>query len=266
MPPRRWSPFPRYVSAAERRERAEAAAVRLGKTRAGAEPVRLTGKTITRTFWGTAWCENLQAYADLAHRLERGRSYVRNGAVVDLKIEAGRLDARVVGTRLYRVTVAIEPIAGKPWQALVRTCTGQIASLVALLRGELPDQVMEAVTDRAAGLFPRPREMQMSCDCPDAAGLCKHLAATLYGVGVRLDDQPELLFRLRGVNAQDLVERATLELASGARKGAAGGVTLDGGAAELGALFGIELVDEPPDAPPARTPKARRAPTRKRRQ
>lgn len=245
MSPRRWSQFPRYVSAAERRARAEAAAVRLGKSKAGAQPVRIEGRTITRTFWGTAWCENLQAYADLAHRLERGRGYVRGGAVVDLRIEAGRALARVVGTRLYRVAIGIEPVAAKRWQEIVRACTGRIGSLVALLRGELPDEVMQAVTDRAAGLFPAPREMKMSCDCPDAAHLCKHLAASLYGVGARLDDRPELLFLLRGVAAEELVDRATVGLAA-AGQAPVRATILEGGAAELGALFGIDLVDAPP--------------------
>jgi uncharacterized Zn finger protein len=181
---------------------------------------------------------------------------------VDLKIEAGRVAARVVGTRIYRVTIAIEAVTTKRWQEIVRTSTGRISSLVGLLRGELPDEVMQAVTDRQAGLFPRPREMQMSCDCPDSAGLCKHLAAALYGVGARLDDQPELLFRLRGVDPKDLVERATAGLASARKTTAAS--TLPAGVEELGALFGIELVDAPSGK--AKGSRAsRRAPTKRRR-
>lgn len=243
MPPR-WSGFPRHVSAAEKRARIEAAVARLGKRAHGAEPVRIEGKAITRTFWGQAWCQNLQSYADLAYRLDRGRNYVRSGAVVDLKIAAGEVTARVAGTRLYKVRVGIDPIADRHWQQVVKASTGRIGSLVGLLRGELPDEVLRVVTDREQGLFPKPAEMQMSCDCPDQASLCKHLAATLYGVGARLDDRPELLFVLRGVRAEDLVEHAAAGLS--ARPGRSSNVArLPGGVKQLGDLFGIELVDAP---------------------
>jgi uncharacterized Zn finger protein len=254
MPPRRWSSFPRHVSAAEKRARVEAAAARLGKQAGGSQPVRIEGKAITRTFWGDAWCENLQSYADLAYRLDRGRNYVRTGAVVDLRIEAGEVTARVAGTRLYKVRIGIDAITDKHWQRVVRGSTGRIGSLVGLLRGELPDDVMRVVTDREQGLFPKPSEMQMSCDCPDQASLCKHLAATLYGVGARLDDQPQLLFVLRGVRAEDLVEHAAAGLS--ATPGRSSAATLTGGVKQLGELFGIELVDAPVrgEKPPSRKP------------
>jgi uncharacterized Zn finger protein len=140
------------------------------------------------------------------------------------------------------VTVALRKISDDHWAELVRSCTGRITSLVALLRGELPDEVMEAVTDRETGLFPKPRELTMSCSCPDVAQLCKHLAAVLYGVGVRLDAQPELLFRLRGVDAGALLEHATAGLAAPTSASAA---TLTASRDELAELFGIELVDAP---------------------
>jgi uncharacterized Zn finger protein len=267
MPPRRWSGFPRHATAEERRARVEAAAARLGKHPGGADPVRIEGKAITRTFWGDAWCQNLQSYADLAYRLDRGRNSVRSGAVVDLKIAAGEVTARVAGTRLYQVRIGITAIAARHWQKLVRASTGWIGSLVGLLRGELPDEVLRVVTDREQGLFPKPVEMRMSCDCPDQASLCKHLAATLYGVGARLDDKPELLFVLRGVRAEDLVERAAAGLsATPGRSSSAAKLT--GGVKQLGELFGIELVDAPVKAgrrtssKPARTPGSTDQPTR----
>jgi uncharacterized Zn finger protein len=247
MPPRRWSPFPKYVSAQERRARAAAAAVRLGKQAAGAEPIRIEGRDITSTFWGKAWCENLQSYADFAYRLDRGRSYVRAGAVVDLKISEGQVRSRVSGSQLYQVQVRLAPLDPQRWQQIARASTGRIGSLVGLLRGELPDDVMHLVTDRQRGLFPAPRELDMSCDCPDSAILCKHVAATLYGVGARFDVRPELLFLLRGVNAEDLLERAAAGLGTGAASGAA---TLANDIDDLSALFGIELSNAP-DAPVA---------------
>jgi uncharacterized Zn finger protein len=244
MPSRRQGPFPKSMTVAERKARAEAAAIRLGvKTKSAAQPIEVVGRTITRTFWGNAWCENLQSYADLAYRLDRGRSYVRSGAVIDLRIDGAEVNARVVGTRVYEVRIALRKIAPARWKEIVRACTGRIGSLVALLRGELPDEVMEVVTARGTGLFPEPAELEMHCDCPDSAALCKHLAASLYGVGVRLDDQPQLLFQLRGVEAGDLIEHATAGLAAAPKKGAA---TLEGNTSDLAELFGIELVDDPP--------------------
>ena len=255
MPPRRWSGFPRHASAEQKRARVEAAAARLGKRPGGSDPVRIEGRDITRTFWGQAWCQNLQSYADLAYRLDRGRNYVRSGAVVDLKIAAGEVTARVAGTRLYKLHIGIAPIADRHWQRVVRASTGRIGSLVGLLRGELPDDVLRVVTDREQGLFPKPSEMQMSCDCPDQASLCKHLAASLYGVGARLDDRPELLFVLRGVRAEDLVEHAAAGLSAGPGRGSAA-AKLPGSVQQLGELFGIELVDAPVKAArkPSRTP------------
>jgi hypothetical protein len=259
MPPRRWSGFPRHASAEEKRARVEAAAARLGKRPGGSDPVRIEGRDITRTFWGQAWCQNLQSYADLAYRLDRGRNYVRSGAVVDLKIAAGEVIARVAGTRLYKVHIGIAPIAGRHWQRVVRASTGRIGSLVGLLRGELPDDVLRVVTDREQGLFPKPSEMRMSCDCPDQASLCKHLAATLYGVGARLDDKPELLFVLRGVRAEDLVERAAAGLSATPGRSSSA-AKLPGGVKQLGELFGIELVDAPVKAGRKPSSKAGRTP------
>jgi uncharacterized Zn finger protein len=245
----RWSSFPRYVTVAERRERAEAAAARLGSGRAGLEPVAVSGRRMVTTFWGKAWCENLESYSDLASRLPRGRSYLRSGAVVDLKIAAGQVRARVAGTRLYEATVTIRPLPSPAWRSLVAECAGRVDSLVALLEGRMPDQVMHVVTHPERGLFPRPRQITMTCSCPDGAVMCKHLAATLYGVGARLDQRPELLFVLRRIDAADLVPAAVGALVADETP-ALGGQSLED-------LFGIDLA-------PARTP-AHDRPRRKRR-
>jgi uncharacterized Zn finger protein len=238
-----WSPFPPYVSAAEKRARAAAAIARLrklaGKKGRPPEPVTLEGRRIATSFWGKAWCDNLESYADFAYRLERGRGYVRSGAVVDLHLVAGRIEARVSGSELYEVQIDIERLRPGRWKELAGRCAGAVSSLVGLLRGELPDEVMRAVTDRQTGLFPEPRHIQMRCSCPDAASLCKHVAASLYGVGTRLDARPELLFQLRGVDPQDLVEQAAAGLATAAAPAAAATLVLDAG--DLGALFGIEV-------------------------
>jgi uncharacterized Zn finger protein len=250
MPRRRWSEFGNYVSAAEKRARAAAAASRLqkqaGRSGRQLEPVALTGRAIATTFWAKAWCKNLESYADFAHRLGRGRSYARSGAVVDLEIAAGRIEARVSGSRLYTVEISIAPLSPARWKVVARACTGRIGSLLGLLRGEMPDEVMHAVTDRENGLFPEPGQLHIGCNCPDWANLCKHVAATLYGVGARLDTRPELLFVLRGVDPQDLVEQASAGLAAPARASAP---TLDPQAVDLATLFGIELVPSPEPGP-----------------
>jgi uncharacterized Zn finger protein len=263
VPPRRFTgAFPAYLTAAERRARAAAAARGLQQS-GGArklEPITVSGRALVQSFWAQAWCKNLESYADFAHRLARGRSYARTGAVIDLQIAAGRIEARVSGTRLYTVEIGIAPLAASRWEKLARACTGRIGSLVALLRGQLPDEVMQAVTDRDGGLFPEPRQLDISCSCPDWATVCKHVAATLYGVGVRFDSRPELLFVLRGVDPADLLEQASRGLAQPPGAGAA---TLAGSTEDLAALFGIDLVDVLP--PPAARKKRKPAPARRRR-
>lgn len=245
-----WAP---YVPAAVRRERARKKLALLAKKGRIVSPVRLQGHTIVRTFWGKAWCANLEAYSDYANRLPRGRTYVRNGSVLDLQVGPGRIDALVTGSSLYEIRISIAPLPPRRWAAIRSECAGEIGSLVELLRGQLSESVMVVVTRKETGLFPAPREIRMDCSCPDWAGLCKHLAAVLYGVGARLDRAPEMLFLLRGVDHEELItEAATAPLAAGApaSKKALG---LD--AKGLSALFGIEI-DE--GAAPRATPVAKR--------
>jgi uncharacterized Zn finger protein len=191
-------------------------------------PVEITGRKIAATFWGKAWCRNLESYSDYSNRLPRGRTYVRNGSVIDLRIEAKRVRSLVSGTDLYDVDIKMKP--------LVR-CAGQIESLVELLRGSISKGVMEIVTRRGKGLFPSPREISLSCSCPDWASMCKHVAATLYGVGSRLDHAPELLFTLRGVDPAEMVEIAADRPSSGGKSRR--GKVLE--SYELSSVFGIDI-------------------------
>lgn len=264
MPSWSWSEFAPYVSAGQKRARAATALNQLRK-RAGKkgrppEPVTLTGRKIATTFWGKAWCDNLESYADFAYRLERGRSYVRAGAVIDLKIEAGEIEARVSGSDLYTVQISIDQLPKARWKKLAATCAGQVGSLVGLLRGDIPDEVMRAVTHHQEGLFPAPKEIRMQCSCPDWAGVCKHVAASLYGVGARLDARPELLFHLRGTDPQELVEHGANALTT-AGQGAANALGANGD--DLGALFGIELDGAPAESvPPTAAKRTRRPPVK----
>ena len=203
-------------------------------------PVRIEGRTIASTFWGKAWCTNLESYSDFANRLPRGRTYVRNGSVVHLKIDKGRIEALVSGSELYEVQIDIAALPKPDWQALKEQCAGKIGSLVELLQGKLSKAVMELVTDRDQGLFPKPKEIKMRCSCPDYAGMCKHVAAVMYGVGNRLDSSPELLFVLRGVDHLELIEQA-IPTAPIRAKSSAPTIATD----DLGAIFDIEIGDAP---------------------
>lgn len=256
-----WTDWPRYVSVADRIRSGARHAARLAKRGRTLRRVVPSGRgrALTTTFWGRAWCDNLAAYAVLSNRLERGRSYLRNGLVIDLRIAPGTVTALVSGSEIYEVRVQIKPMPRQRWKAVVKACTGKIDSVVELLAGRFDDSVMAHVCRQGRGLFPAPAEIAYDCTCPDGLGggwLCKHVAATLYGVGVRLDEDPELLFCLRRVAHADLLKRATAGLAATApRRSARRAVAAD----RLSAVFGIDLEAElvPPARRSARQPRAR---------
>jgi len=182
-----WAP---YVSVAERRRKAEAKIAGLRKKGRSLAPVKIEGRKIATTFWGQSWCTNLERYSDYASRLPRGRSYVRNGLVIDLKIAKGKVKAVVSGSDLYDVEITIAPVTAKRWKNICRECSGTIDSLVELLQGRLAKGVMDRVCREGDGLFPQPSEITLSCSCPDWADMCKHVAGALYGIGARLDSEP----------------------------------------------------------------------------
>jgi uncharacterized Zn finger protein len=171
-------------------------------------PVIIEGRTIVKTFWGKSWCENLERYSDYANRLPRGRTYVRNGSVVNLQIGPGMVKALVSGSEIYQVAIKIAPVSKARWKSICSDCGGAIDSLVELLQGRFSTAVMERICRQNIGLFPSPKEITLSCSCPDWAEMCKHVAAVLYGIGSRLDQQPELLFRLHEVDERELIAKA----------------------------------------------------------
>ena len=239
----RYDMYPPYVPVAVRKEKAAKAAAKLLKKGATHQPVQLNGKTIARTFWGKAWCENLESYSDFSNRLPRGRSYVRNGSVLHLDIQRGQIEALVSGSSLYKIKIGINPVDKKQWDRLRKECAGSIGSLMELLAGKLSERVMGVMTSKAGGLFPKPSEIDLDCSCPDWAEMCKHVAAVLYGVGARLDEKPELLFMLRHVDHKELVSQSGAVEALTKGKGTAGVAVLD--SAEVGSVFGIEMAGEP---------------------
>ena len=230
-----WKP---YVSVAERRRKAEKVAAKEAKGGTVLSPVSASRGAIAKTFWGRAWCDNLERYSDYSNRLPRGRTYVRNGSVIDLQIGAGEVQAQVVGSSLYKVAIGVAAVPDAQWRAIGAECAASIDSLVELLQGRLSKAVMERICRPGTGLFPAPREIKLSCSCPDSAVMCKHVAAVLYGVGARLDQKPELLFQLRRVDAKDLVAQAGVAMPKSG-PGPAAGKLLD--EAQLGDVFGIEM-------------------------
>ena len=249
-----WRP---YVPVAVRHAKARREMDRLRKKGKSIQPVEIEGRTIARSFWGKRWCDHLESFSDYANRLPRGRTYVRNGSVCHLEIHPGRIGAIVMGSELYDVTIRIGKLKAAVWKSIKHRCSGQIGSVLELLQGKLSKQVMGVVTDRQHGLFPKPGEIRFDCSCPDWAAMCKHVASVLYGVGSRLDDRPESLFLLRGVDTAELI---------------ATGMALPGDAATddaladdvLAGIFGIDLDtgDAPPPAPKA--PAKPRRPARRR--
>ena len=253
-----WRP---YVPAADRRRKAERALQKLRKKGHPVLPVVIEGRTIARTFWGKAWCDNLERYSDFSNRLPRGRTYVRNGSVIDLQIAPGEVKALVSGSAIYKVAVKVAAVPKARWASICADCGGAIDSLVELLQGRFSQGVMERICQQTTGLFPAPAEIRFSCSCPDWASMCKHVAAVLYGIGARLDGQPECLFTLRKVDEQDLIAKAGSGLPL-SRKGPAEDRVL--AAEELSALFGLEMAataetPAPAPAPPAAKPARRRA-------
>ena len=221
-------------------------------------PVAIAGRAIATTFWGKAWCDNLEAYRDYESRLPRGRTYVRNGSVVDLQIAPGEVAALVSGSELYRVAISIKPLPAPAWRRICADCAGRIDSLVELLQGRFSKGVMERLCRQDTGLFPRPAEIRFACSCPDHASMCKHVAAVLYGIGARLDHEPELLFRLRGVDATELV--AGIGGAADGEGAPAAGKVLQ--ADDMAALFGLDMAA--PAAPAAEQQPRRPRPSRAR--
>jgi uncharacterized Zn finger protein len=247
--------FRPYVSVGARRAQAARELARLRKKGRKISPVVIEGRAIARTFWGEAWCDNLERYSDFANRLPRGRTYVRNGSVVDLQVGPGGVTALVSGSSIYDVKVTVGPVPRARWSAICRDCSGAIDSLIELLHGRFSKGVMTRLCEEKTGLFPSPKEILFTCSCPDWATMCKHVAAVLYGIGARLDHQPELLFTLRKVDQQDLIANAGSDR-SNKRRGPTGAKVLESD--DLSGMFGIEIA---PTAPPTRAA-AGRASTR----
>lgn len=202
--------YPAYESVAEKKAKADRALARLQKKNKDLQPVRLAGSSIATTWWGKAWNKNLESYADYENRISRGKSYVRSHAVLDLKISQGRAEALILGSRAkpYSIEIEIDPLKKENGDRIIELCNHRIESLEQLAEGKFPKELEIIFTDKNYGMFPSPREIHFGCSCPDYAYMCKHVAAALYGVGARLDEDPMLFFALRGVDGEALIKKS----------------------------------------------------------
>jgi uncharacterized Zn finger protein len=179
--------FSKYVRKAEKK-------MAQSEKQQGLRPVIIEGSVLARTWWGKAWNKNLDSYTDYNNLIGRGRNSVQCGAVLDLQVSAGEIKALVQGSRTkpYAITILINKLNKNTWNLVSSACEGKLESLEELLAGKFPKAVEEIFMQRKTGLFPSPREIEFACSCPDWASMCGHIAATLYGIGARLDEDPML--------------------------------------------------------------------------
>ena len=256
--------FPEYVPVSARRAKAEKKLKQLRKTKPNIKPVTITGRLLAANWWGKSWNSNLERYADYSNRIGRGRSYVRHGSVLDLRLTAGEINAIVQGSRSrpYDVVINVDKLSSSNWIAIRKACEGRFDSLNELLAGKFPKSLKDLFFKKDGGLFPSPKEIKFDCSCPDWASMCKHVAATLYGVGARLDEDPSLFFTLRGINVDDIITQTVAEttgdlLRKAERKSEK---ILDD--IDVGGVFGIQMDGiqaRIPEIPPPKTKKPKTA-------
>lgn len=243
--------YPPYESVASKKAKAKKLIAKLEKSKGKPSPIVIEGRKIATSFWGKSWCKHIESFSDYENRLPRGRSYVTNGFVLDLQIQTGKIEAKVMGSgsSVYQILISIAPLTPAAWETIKTECSGKIASVIELLEGRISDQVMAVVAHPKTGLFPDSKEIRLKCSCPDSAGLCKHLAAVLYGIGARLDRSPDLLFKLRGVNEVELIDKVV--------SGVSDGISADSSSSDIdiSEVFGIELASTP-TPPSSPTPKS----------
>lgn len=236
-----WGYYPEYVPVAKKQADAKKTLEKLKKKNPNIHPVVIEGTKIAKTWWGIAWNKNLESYADYSNRIDRGRAYVRNGFVLDLQIDAGTVTAIVAGSgrNLYNVKVTIETLPKTTWNNITEICGRSIATIDQLVQGKFPKELGELFTGKGGGLFPSPKEIKLSCDCPDWADMCKHVAAVLYGIGARFDDDPTLFFKLRNIEIEALIQKSIEEKMENMLKNAGKKTRRIIKDADIGGLFGI---------------------------
>ena len=230
-----------YVPVAKKKDNAQKALAKLKKKNPNVRPVVIAGNKVANTWWGIAWNKNLESYADYDNRIGRGRAYVRNGFVLDLQIDSETVTAVVAGSGRtpYNVKISISALPERKWRRITEICGRSIAGIDQLVQGKFPKELESLFTQKGEGLFPSPREIKFSCDCPDWASMCKHVAAVLYGIGARLDDDPALFFKLRNIEIEALIKKSIEEKMENMLKNSGKKTRRVIKDADLGDLFGI---------------------------
>ena len=230
-----------YVPVSQKIANAQKALAKLKKKNPDVRPVVIEGTKIAKTWWGNAWNKNLESYADYSNRIERGRSYVRNGFVLDLQIDSQKVTAIVAGRNVkpYNIAVSIDALSTSKWKKITEICGHSIANIDQLVQGKFPKELDTLFTQKGEGLFPSPKEIKFSCDCPDWASMCKHIAAVLYGIGARFDEDPTLFFKLRNIEIEALIKKSIEEKMENMLKNSGKKTKRVIKNANLGELFGI---------------------------
>ncbi len=204
--------FYEYIPVGQKKLNAQKQIEKLRKKNPDISPVIIEGSKIATKWWGISWNKNLENYADYSNRIDRGRSYVKNGFVIDLKIYPGIVEALVMGSSNtpYKVRVDIEVMSQRDWNRVVSACSNKISNLDELISGKFPIELQELFTMKN-GLFPSSSEIDFSCSCPDWASMCKHVSAVLFAIGAKFDEDPLLFFKLRGIDFEYLIKKSVDE-------------------------------------------------------
>lgn len=196
-----------YVSVEERKEKARKIIVKLSKKQE-IEPLEYNSNKKDKVWWAEMWENNMKEYADMQNRISRGRSYVKNGFVIDMKIKEGMIEALVMGSKSkpYNVDIRINKLSKINENKLIELTKGQITNLESFLNADFPKELEKALVDKEYGLFPTSKEIHFDCSCPDGADMCKHVAAVLFGISSKLTQNPLLFFTLRGIDVDKLIK------------------------------------------------------------
>ena len=170
--------------------------------------VKIDGKVISSSWWGQMWCRNIENYSNIRNRLERGRTYIRQNTVKSLSISNNCAESQVQGhsKEPYRVIINIKTIEKSKYDNILNKCENSVDNLESLMTGSFPKEYQQFFTDEEYGLFPKSNEIDYNCTCLDYEKnmhMCKHIAATMYAIGNKLDNDPLIFFKLRGIDISE---------------------------------------------------------------
>ena len=206
------------------------AATRLAEYLAEGEelhPVVNKTRKLAKNFWGSAWMKQLALCESGGMCLAPGRTLLRHACVLHVDIQPGSISALVSAEEVFEVELKLESLDEERLERLAATCSGHIDSLLSLMQGKVDEAVLLQLCHPENGLLPTPEDWRMHCTCPDWAEPCPHAAAAIYAAGCLIDEKPELLFTLRGIQPEALLS--------------APAPTNEIDADKLSAMFGIDL-------------------------